>query len=206
MFVENMQQAIDFDAVARATMKDSNLLSTGTFSTLYRADMPSGMTLSVRKLRSMDKTVINHRSKMIREVEKLSKLCHDNLMRPIGFVLFEDVVLLLHQYCPNATLAQYLHDQTKKPDWSTRLNIAIGVAEGLAFLHHVAIIHLDISSGNVSLDSNFTPLVGEVEISKLLDPSRGTASISAVAGSFGYIPPGTYIDQNHFLLIQLQQY
>ncbi|KAL1569386.1 leucine-rich repeat receptor-like tyrosine-protein kinase PXC3 [Salvia divinorum] len=189
VFVENLQQAIDFDAVARATMKDSNLLSTGTFSTLYRADMPSGMTLSVRKLRSMDKTVVNHRSKMIREVEKLSKLCHGNLMRPIGFVLFEDVVLLLHQYCPNATLAQYLHDQTKKPDWSTRLNIATGVAEGLAFLHHVAIIHLDISSGNVVLDSNFTPLVGEVEISKLLDPSRGTASISAVAGSFGYIPP-----------------
>ncbi|XP_057770347.1 leucine-rich repeat receptor-like tyrosine-protein kinase PXC3 [Salvia miltiorrhiza] len=189
VFVENLQQAIDFDAVARATMKDSNLLSTGTFSTVYRADMPSGMTLSVRKLRSMDKTVVNHRSKMVREVEKLSKLCHDNLMRPIGFVLFEDVVLLLHQYCPNATLAQYLHDSTKKPDWPTRLNIAIGVAEGLAFLHHVAIIHLDISSGNVALDSNFNPLVGEVEISKLLDPSRGTASISAVAGSFGYIPP-----------------
>ncbi|KAH6772142.1 Leucine-rich repeat protein kinase family protein [Perilla frutescens var. hirtella] len=193
VFVENLQQAIDFDAVARATMKDSNKLSIGTFSTVYRADMPSGMTLSVRKLRSMDKTVVNHRSKMIREVEKLSKLCHDNLMRPIGFVLFEDVVLLLHQYFQNGTLAQYLHDSTKipdyKPDWPTRLNIAIGVAQGLAFLHNVAIIHLDISSGNVVLDSNFTPLVGEVEISKLLDPSRGTASISAVAGSFGYIPP-----------------
>jgi serine/threonine protein kinase len=60
----------------------------------------------------------------------------------------------------------------------------------LALLHHVAIIHLDISSGNVLLDSDFKPLLGEIEISKLLDPSRGTASISAVAGSFGYIPPG----------------
>lgn len=193
VFVENLQQAVDFDAVARATMKDSNKISIGTFSTVYRADMPSGMTLSVRTLKSMDRTVVNHRSKMIREVEKLSKLCHDNLMRPIGFVLFEEVVLLLHEYFPNGTLAQYLHDSTKKPDhkpdWPTRLNIAIGVAEGLAFLHHLAIIHLDISSGNVVLDSNFNPLVGEVEISKLLDPSRGTASISAVAGSFGYIPP-----------------
>ncbi|KAL8459915.1 hypothetical protein ACS0TY_031716 [Phlomoides rotata] len=189
VFDENLQQAVDFDAVAKATTKDSNKLSTGTFSTVYRADMPSGLILSVRKLRSMDRTILNHQGKMIREVEKLSKLCHDNLMRPIGFVLFEDVVLLLHQYYANGTLAQFLHDPTKKPDWPTRLSIAIGVAQGLAFLHHVAIIHLDISSGNVALDSNLNPLLGEVEISKLLDPCRGTASISAVAGSFGYIPP-----------------
>ncbi|CAA2998302.1 leucine-rich repeat receptor-like tyrosine-kinase PXC3 [Olea europaea subsp. europaea] len=114
-------------------------------------------------------------------------------MRPMGFVIYEDIVLLLHQYFPNGTLAKFLDDSTKKldyePDWPTRLAIAISVAEGLAFLHHVAIIHLDISSSNVFLDSNLKPLVGEVEISKLLDPSRGTASISAVAGSFGYIPP-----------------
>ncbi|PIN10282.1 Serine/threonine protein kinase [Handroanthus impetiginosus] len=193
VFVENLRQAIDFEVVAKATMKDSNKLTIGTFSTVYKAEMPSGMVLSVRKLKSMDKTILNHQSKMIREVEKLSKLCHDNLMRPIGFVLFEDVVLLLHQHFLNGTLAQFLHDHSKKedykPDWPARLAIAIGVAEGLTFLHHLAIIHLDISSGNVVLDSNLNPLVGEVEISKLLDPSRGTASISAVAGSFGYIPP-----------------
>lgn len=193
VFVENLKQAIDLDAAVKATLKDSNKLNIGTFSTVFRADMPSGMTLSVKKLKSMDRTLVHHQSKMIRELEKLSKLCHNNLMRPLGFVIYEDVVLLLHQYFSNGTLSQFLHESSKKPDykpdWPTRLSIAIGVAEGLAFLHHVAIIHLDISSGNILLDSNYNPLVGEVEISKLLDPSRGTASISAVAGSFGYIPP-----------------
>ncbi|CAI9099944.1 OLC1v1036844C1 [Oldenlandia corymbosa var. corymbosa] len=193
VFIENLRQAIDFDAAVKATMKDSNKINVGTFSTVYRADMPSGMIVSVKKLRSMDRTLIHHQSKMIRELERLSKLTHTNLVRPMGFIIYEDVALLLHQYFPNGTLAEYLHVSSKKhdhkPDWPTRLSIAIGVAEGLAFLHHVAIIHLDISSGNVLLDSNFNALVGEVEISKLLDPSRGTASISAVAGSFGYIPP-----------------
>lgn len=194
VFVENLRQAIDLDAAVKATLKDSNKLNIGTFSTVFRADMPSGMTLSVKKLKSMDRTLVHHQSKMIRELEKLSKLCHNNLMRPLGFIVYEDVVLLLHQYFSNGTLCQFLHESSKKPeykpDWPTRLSIATGVAEGLAFLHHVAIIHLDISSGNILLDSNYNPLVGEVEISKLLDPSRGTASISAVAGSFGYIPPG----------------
>ncbi|KAJ8565064.1 hypothetical protein K7X08_001524 [Anisodus acutangulus] len=193
VFVDNLKQAVNFDAVVKAVMKDSNKIYVGTFSTVYKAEMPSGMILSVKKLNSMDKTIIHHQSKMIRELEKLSKLVHDNLARLIGFGIYEDVVLLLHEYYANGTLTQYLHSSSEKaeykPDWPTRLAIATGVAEGLAFLHHVAIIHLDISSGNVLLDSNFRPLVSEVEISRLLDPSRGTASISTVAGSFGYIPP-----------------
>ncbi|KAG2683477.1 hypothetical protein I3843_10G032000 [Carya illinoinensis] len=193
VFVENLRQAIDLDAVVKATLKDSNKLISGTFSTVYKAVMPSGLVLSVKRLKSMDRTIIHHQSKMIRELERLSKLCHDNLVRPVGYVIYEDVALLIHHHLPNGTLAQLLHDSTKQPeyepDWPTRLSIAVGVAEGLAFLHNVAIIHLDISSGNVLLDSNSKPLVGEIEISKLLDPSKGTASISAVAGSFGYIPP-----------------
>ncbi|KAF5821351.1 putative receptor protein-tyrosine kinase RLK-Pelle-LRR-XI-1 family [Helianthus annuus] len=193
VFVENLKQAIDFDAVVKATLKDSNKISSGTFSTIYKAEMPSGLTLSVKRLKSVDKTILHQQSKMIRELERLSNLCHDNLIRPIGFAIYDDVALLLHQFLPNGSLARFLHESSKeeayKPDWPVRLSIAVGVAEGLAFLHHLAIIHLDISSGNIFLDSNFRPLVGEVEISKLLDPSRGTASISAVAGSFGYIPP-----------------
>ncbi|GLT40717.1 hypothetical protein SLA2020_148300 [Shorea laevis] len=193
VFVENLQQAIDLDAVVKSTLKDSNKINSGTFSTVYKVVMPSGLILSVKRLKSMDKTIIHHQNKMIRELERLSKVCHDNLIQPIGYVIYDDIALLLHQYLPNGTLAQLLHESTKQPeynpDWPRRLSIAIGVAEGLAFLHHVAIIHLDISSSNVLLDADFNPLVGEIEISKLLDPSRGTASISAVAGSFGYIAP-----------------
>lgn len=196
VFVENLRQAIDFDAVVKATLRDSNKLSSGTFSTVYKAVMPSGIVLSVKRLKSMDRTIVHHQSKVIRELERLGKLCHDNLMSPIGYVIYEDVALLLHHYFSNGTLLEFLHESSKlpeyKPDWPTRLGIAIGAAEGVAFLHHVATIHLDISSGNILLGANYKAIVGEVEISKLLDPSRGTASISAVAGSFGYIPPGTY--------------
>ncbi|GJN09918.1 hypothetical protein PR202_ga27972 [Eleusine coracana subsp. coracana] len=147
------------------------------------------------KLKSVDRAVAHHRSKMIRELERLAHITHPNLVRPIGYVIYEDVALLLHQHVPNGTLLQLLHgddaaDEGRKPDWPRLLSIAIDVAQGLAFLHQVATIHLDISSGNVFLDSHYNALLGEVEISKLLDPSKGTASISAVAGTFGYIPPG----------------
>ncbi|XP_073006347.1 leucine-rich repeat receptor-like tyrosine-protein kinase PXC3 [Typha latifolia] len=192
VFIESLRQAIDFDSSVKATLKDSNKLSSGTFSTAYKAVMPSGLVISVKMLKSVDQTVVHHQNKMIRELERLANISHGNLMRPIGYVIYEDVALLLHHHMPNGTLTQLLHDTATadyKPDWPRRLSIAIGVAEGLAFLHHIAIIHLDISSGNVFLDSHFNAFVGEIEISRLLDPSKGTASISAVAGSFGYIPP-----------------
>ncbi|KAI4363990.1 hypothetical protein MLD38_020138 [Melastoma candidum] len=193
IFIENLKQAIDLDSSVQATLKDSNIVSTGTFSTVYKVVMPSGLVLLVKRLKSVDRSIIHHQSKMIRELDRLSRLSHVNLMTPIGYAIYEDVALLLHCYLPNGTLAQLLHVVSKEPeyepDWPRRLSIAIGVAEGLAFLHHLAVIHLDICSGIVFLDADFNAVVGEIEISKLLDPSRGTASISAVAGSFGYIPP-----------------
>ncbi|OAY85068.1 Leucine-rich repeat receptor-like tyrosine-protein kinase PXC3, partial [Ananas comosus] len=193
VFVDSLKQAVDFDSIVKETLRDSNKISNGTFSSNYKAVMPSGLLLSVKKLKSVDRTVVHYQNKMIRELERFSNLSHANLMRPIGYVIYEDVALLLHRHMSNGTLAQLLHEKAAtaeyEPDWPRRLSIAVGVAEGLAFLHHIAIIHLDISSGNIFLDSNFSALIGEIEISKLIDPSKGTASISAVAGSFGYIPP-----------------
>ncbi|KAK8919174.1 Leucine-rich repeat receptor-like tyrosine-protein kinase [Platanthera zijinensis] len=192
VFIDSLKQAVDFDSVVKETMKDSNKLNNGTFSTSYKAIMPSGLVLSVKKLKSVDRTVVHHQNKMIRELERLGNLSHPYLLRPIGYVIYEDVALLLHHYILNGTLAQLLHGSSKEeyvPDWPRRLSISIGLAEGLGFLHHVAIIHLDISSFNVFLDAHYNALLGEIEISKLLDPMKGTASISAVAGSFGYIPP-----------------
>ena len=212
VFIESLQQAIDFQSCVKATYKDANELSNGTFSTTYKAVMPSGMVVCVKKLKSVDRAVIHHQTKMIRELERLAHINHKNLVRPIGYVIYDDCALLLHHHMPNGTLLQLLHNdcntdsEKQKPDWPRLLSIAIDVAEGLAFLHQVATIHLDISSGNVHLDSHYNALLGEVEISKLLDPSKGTASISAVAGSFGYIPPGLNFFQHLVTSPEFLQY
>jgi Leucine-rich repeat (LRR) protein len=204
VFVENLKQAVDFDTCVKATLKEVNMVSNGTFSMSFKAVMPSGLVISVKKLKSVDRTVTYHQSKMIRELERFSNLTHRNLIRPIGYVIYDDVALLLHHFMPNGTLLQLIHDvgpAGKEPDWPGLLSIAIGVAEGLAFLHQIATIHLDVCSGNIYLDSNFNALLGEIEISKLLDPSKGTASISAVAGSFGYIPPGNFTLVPSYIII-----
>ncbi|RXH71338.1 hypothetical protein DVH24_018693 [Malus domestica] len=77
-------------------------------------------------------------------------------------------------------------------DWPTRFLIALGAAEGLAYLHHDCkprVVHHDIKSNNILLDENFEAHVGDFGLAKVID-MRHSKSMSAVAGSYGYIAPG----------------
>ncbi|XVF38089.1 hypothetical protein REPUB_Repub20aG0067900 [Reevesia pubescens] len=69
--------------------------------------------------------------------------------------------------------------------------IALGAVEGLAYLHHDCkprIIHRDIKSNNILLDENFEAHVGDFGLAKVIDMPQ-SKSMSAVAGSYGYISP-----------------
>jgi serine/threonine protein kinase len=78
-------------------------------------------------------------------------------------------------------------------NWVIRYRVAIGVARGLAYLHHgcdPSIIHGDISSTNILLDHHFEPHISDFGLAKLLD-SSDTHITATVGGTFGYIAPGT---------------
>ena len=77
-------------------------------------------------------------------------------------------------------------------DWSIRMRIAIGVARGLAYLHHGCnprIIHGDISASNILLDKEFEPYLTDFGLAKLVG-IYNTHVTGTVGGSFGYIAPG----------------
>ncbi|KAM7519164.1 hypothetical protein LguiB_018126 [Lonicera macranthoides] len=74
----------------------------------------------------------------------------------------------------------------------SRYSIVIGVAQGLAFLHGSTsgpILLLDLLSESILLKSLTKPQVDDIELYKVIDPSKSTGSLSAVAGSVDYIPP-----------------
>jgi serine/threonine protein kinase len=79
-------------------------------------------------------------------------------------------------------------------DWEARYQIAVGAAQGLAYLHHdckPAIVHRDIKCNNILLDENMKAHVGDFGLAKLIDVPY-SISASAVAGSYGYIAPGKF--------------
>ena len=57
------------------------------------------------------------KTRWFESLKGLTEVYQDNLMRLIGFVIYEYVVLLLHNNLPNGRVAQFLHDPKKKLEY-----------------------------------------------------------------------------------------
>jgi serine/threonine protein kinase len=78
-----------------------------------------------------------------------------------------------------------------KLDWNTRLKIASGAAQGLAYLHKDCtpqVVHRDVKSCNILLDADMEGHVADFGIAKNIQPARPHTS-THVLGTIGYIDP-----------------
>ncbi|XP_073138152.1 uncharacterized protein [Henckelia pumila] len=185
---------IDFTKAMEDVTDPSNVILKTRFCTYYKVVMPSSNSYFVKKLNWSDKILqsgSHHR--FGEELKVLGRLCNSNVMIPLAYVLTVDGAHLFYDFTPKGTLSGILHNSMGTTfDWVNRYSIAIGVAQGLAFLHGCTagpILLLDLSSKSIHLKSLNEPQIGDIELYKVIDPSKSTSSLSAVAGSVGYIPP-----------------
>ncbi|KAK2999362.1 hypothetical protein RJ639_024216, partial [Escallonia herrerae] len=128
------------------------------------------------------------------EVEILARVRHKNLLSLRGYCAEGQERLIVYDYMPNLSLLSHLHGQHSAEcllDWNRRMNIAIGSAEGILYLHHHAtphIIHRDIKASNVLLDSDFKAQVADFGFAKLI-PDGATHVTTRVKGTLGYLAP-----------------
>ncbi|CAD6268176.1 unnamed protein product [Miscanthus lutarioriparius] len=185
--------AIDFMKAMEAVSNYSNIFLKTRFCTYYKAVMPNGSTYSVKKLNWSDKIFqIGSQEKFGHEIEVLGKLSNSNVMVPLAYVLTEDNAYLLYEHVHKGTVFDFLHGaKSDILDWPSRYSIALGVAQGLTFLHGCTqpVLLLDLSTRTIHLKSVNEPQIGDIELYKIIDPSKSTGSLSTIAGTVGYIPP-----------------
>ncbi|KAI3798948.1 hypothetical protein L1987_34235 [Smallanthus sonchifolius] len=174
------------------SLKEDNIIGKGGAGIVYKGVMPNNELVAVKRLPVMSRGSA-HDHGFNAEIQTLGRIRHRYIVRLLGFCSNHETNLLVYEYMPNGSLGEMLHG--KKGGhlyWDTRYKIAVESAKGLCYLHHDCsplILHRDVKSNNILLDSNFEAHVADFGLAKFLQDSGTSECMSAIAGSYGYIAP-----------------
>ncbi|KAA8537770.1 hypothetical protein F0562_027650 [Nyssa sinensis] len=170
---------------------DENVIGEGGYGIVYRGVMEDNTRVAVKNL-------LNNRGQADKEfqveVEAIGRVRHKNLVRLLGYCAEGAHRILVYEYVDNGNLEQWLHGDVgpcSPLTWDIRMNIILGTAKGLTYLHEglePKVVHRDIKSSNILLDKQWNPKVSDFGLAKLLGSGRSYVT-TRVMGTFGYVAP-----------------
>ena len=181
-------------------------IGTGSFGSVYRAILEDGKEVAVKRAEvstTSSKRQEDKDTAFVNELDFLSRVNHRNLVRLLGFCedYNEQITayerILVYEYMNNGTLHDHLHRFHSSPlmSWTNRLRVALDAGRGIEYLHAYAvpqIIHRDIKSSNILIDSSLTAKVSDFGLS-LMGPDDEDSHLSLhAAGTVGYMDPEYY--------------
>ncbi|KAI3892334.1 hypothetical protein MKW92_015253 [Papaver armeniacum] len=201
----NYDGKLVFEDIIRATedFDSKYCIGTGGYGSVYKAELSTGQVVAVKKLHSSDEdSEILDLNSFEREVHALTEIRHRNIVKLFGFCSNPErrISFLVYEFVERGSLKNVLsgEEQAVEFDWIKRLRFIKGTANALAYMHHdciPAIVHRDISSNNISLDSEYEARVSDFGTARILKPD--SSNWTALAGTYGYVAP-VYLSNNVF--------
>ncbi|KAK6920080.1 Protein kinase domain [Dillenia turbinata] len=175
--------------LATNCLADENVIGEGGYGIVYGGVLADNTKVAVKNL-------LNNKGQAEKEfkveVEAIGRVRHKNLVRLLGYCVEGAYRMLVYDYVDNGNLEQWLHGdvgQVSPLTWEIRVNIILGTAKGLAYLHEglePKVVHRDVKSSNILLDRQWNPKVSDFGLAKLLCSERSYVT-TRVMGTFGLV-------------------
>ncbi|KAL8522897.1 hypothetical protein ACS0TY_013017 [Phlomoides rotata] len=190
------EEKLTYGEIVRATdnFNDEYCIGRGGSGTVYRANFPTGQTVAVKRLNISDSCNVplaNLRS-FQNEIGALTEVRHRNIIKLYGYCIKKQALYLVYEYVERGNLRKILYNDEEAAglNWGERVKIVRGVAHALAYLHHDCsppIVHRDVTTNNILLESELKPCLSDFGTAKLL--SFDSSNWTTAAGTYGYMAP-----------------
>ncbi|KAI3455263.1 hypothetical protein Pfo_011926 [Paulownia fortunei] len=193
--------SIEYQSLVAATnnFDEANILGEGGLGRVYKAHFNDHFHAAVKKIYAGEQEA---EREFQNEVESLSKIQHQNVVSLLGYCIHGEARFLVYEMMENGSLEFHLHGPSHRLTltWHLRMKIALDVARGLEYLHercNPPVIHRDIKSSNILLDSNFNAKLSDFGLAVTGGNSNKTNI--KLSGTLGYVAPEYLLDgQDHF--------
>ncbi|OAY81685.1 putative LRR receptor-like serine/threonine-protein kinase IRK [Ananas comosus] len=179
----------DFNFGDHAILNKNCELGRGGFGTVYKTILKDGRNMAIKKLTVS--SLVKSQEDFEREVKKLGKLRHPNLVTLEGYYWTPSLQLLMYEFIPGGSLYKHLHESSGliHLSWQERFDTILGIARSLAHLHRMNVIHYNLKSSNILIDGSGEAKVADYGLAKLLPTLDRYVLSSKVQSALGYMAP-----------------
>ncbi|KAL0027374.1 hypothetical protein WJX79_006143 [Trebouxia sp. C0005] len=182
---------------ATADFSERNIIGEGGFGRVYKGRLPNGTLVAVKRL---DRHGLQGDLEFNVEVSIMAGLHHAHVVPLLGSCCQADQRVAVFEYMPHGNLRDLLDGKiaaARHFNWPARLNVLLGVAKGLAYLHegtNPAVVHRDLKSSNILIDGAGQARICDFGLArhKMLlysQPPPGPPPGGIMTGTFGYMAP-----------------
>ncbi|KAK2187443.1 hypothetical protein NP493_165g04028 [Ridgeia piscesae] len=165
-------------------------IGSGRFGTVHKGNWHGDVAI---KMLNME-TNLDHQAQLQAfklEVAMLRKTRHENLVLFMGACMKQPHLAVITSLCKGHTLYTHIHMRKERFQMNRTVIIASQVAQGMGYLHAKGIIHKDLKSRNIFLESGKVVITdfGLSNVTKLCHGNRKGEYLSIPEGWLCYLSP-----------------